>query len=419
MTCLTLLTGAKPVGAAQAPSTQDGGTANLGAGIAFVMGGAMQDDNQAVWQRLVDLAGGQGARFVVLTSASEQPEHSAAFIIANLRRHGARAEFIPVAPLLKSSDYRLAARDPTLVAKVRAARGVYFGGGAQERHMQALYDDAGAATPILQAIWEVYRAGGVVAGSSAGAAIMSSTMFRDAPDLLGALKFGLTEGPGQQIDRGMGFVGDRVVVDQHFLKRGRLARLLPIMVQKGYQLGVGVDENTAAIFQNGSLEVIGASGVLVADLSAASVEMHGPMLKLSGARLSYLERGDRYDLQRHTATPDPGKAQGVTLNPNAANFEPLAQDKLFSPDMLGDGTVARLMERLIDHRAKRAVGLAFDPDASARPEVGFEFALRRGVDSIGYRTDAWGGWRYTVLNLYLDVTPVKMAEPLYTPLAPR
>ncbi|MBK9572599.1 MAG: cyanophycinase [Rhodoferax sp.] len=390
-----------------------------GAGIAVVMGGAMRDDNHEVWQRIVDLAGGHGARFVVFTSASEQPAQSAAYIVANLQRHGAVAEFVPVAPLLAGSDYRLAARDPSLVAKVRAARGIYFGGGAQERHTLALLDESGAPTPILAAIWEVYRAGGVVAGSSAGAAIMSSTMFRDAPDVLAALKHGLTEGKGQEIDRGLGFVGERVVVDQHFLKRGRLGRLLPLMVQKGYTLGVGVDENTAAVFQQGSLEVIGGSGVLIADLAAATQATLAPALSLRNVRLSYLERGDHYDMQRRKATPATGKTKdsGSPRASSPAGSSPALEP--FMPDVLGDTRIAHLMVALLDSGATQAIGLAFDPRASRQADLGFEFRLRRGVDTAAYRSRVSDVPRYTVLNVELDVTPVRMAAPLYTPLAPR
>jgi len=419
MASLTMLTAvAQPATAFDAHERRSAAL-DPGAGVAVVMGGAMQDDNHAVWQRIVDLAGGRGARFVVFTSASEQPAQSAAFIVATLQRHGALAEFVPVAPLLTGSDYRQAAYDPLLVAKVRAARGIYFGGGAQERHTQALLDESGAPTPILAAIWEVYRAGGVVAGSSAGAAIMSSTMFRDAPDVLAALKHGLTEGKGQEIDRGLGFVGQQVVVDQHFLKRGRLGRLLPLMVQKGYSLGVGVDENTAAVFRQGTVEVMGASGVLVVDLAAATRADAGAALSLRNARLSYLEHGDRYDLQHHSATPAAGKVRDAGMPTAAPATGAASALEPFAPDVLGDRRIAHLMAALLDGGAAQALGLAFDPGASRQPEIGFEFRLHRGADTAGYRGQACGALCRAVLNVQLDVTPVRMATPLYTPLEPR
>lgn len=74
---------------------------------------------------------------------------------------------------------------------------------------------------------------------------MSATMFRDAPDVLRVLKFGAHE--SREIDRGLGFVGADLFVDQHFLRRGRLGRMLPVMVQKNYKLGLGVKENCGAV----------------------------------------------------------------------------------------------------------------------------------------------------------------------------
>ena len=73
-------------------------------GPAMVIGGALRDDNSAVWSRLVDLAGGPGARFVVLATASGDPEAAARGTIAALTAHGAVAEDLRVAPELKGVD---------------------------------------------------------------------------------------------------------------------------------------------------------------------------------------------------------------------------------------------------------------------------------------------------------------------------
>ncbi len=382
-----------------------------GDGIAVAIGGALKYDNDAVWQRLVDLAGGKGAKFVVFGTAAGNPARSAQAIIDALQQRGAVAEHIPVAPRLKDTDYKAAARDPALVARVLAARGVYFAGGAQERITQALLDDAGQPTPVLAAIWQVYRAGGVVAGSSAGAAVMSSTMFRDAQDVLSVLKFGMVD--GKEIDRGLGFVGPDVFVDQHFLKRGRFGRMLPLMLQKGYKLGVGVDENSAAIFRGDTVEIIGYKGALVADLTQASTDKGIPEFNLRNARLSYLDRGDRYNLKTRTATPSPEKLRDVKVDPNAADFKPYFSADAFYADVLGDTTVVNLMANLIDNKQREVIALAFGAPDSKRAELGFEFRFRKSPDSLGYYTGAFGGEDYTVLNILLDVTPVTLAQPMY------
>jgi cyanophycinase len=98
---------------------------------------------------------------------------------------------------------------------------------------------------VLDALWDMYRRGGVIAGTSAGAAIMSSTMFGRPRAVLATLKLGVTD--GKEITSGLGFIGEDVFVDQHLLVRGRFARMLPAMLAKGYKLGLGIDEDTAMV----------------------------------------------------------------------------------------------------------------------------------------------------------------------------
>jgi cyanophycinase len=394
--------------AAVAPPTV---AAQSGSGIAVPLGGAVRAENDAIWGRLVELAGGRGAKFAVFATASDDPEKSAASIIANLTRHGAVAEHIPIAPQLKGSDPARAARDPALVAKVKAARGVFFSGGAQERITDTLLPD-GKPTPVLNAVWEVFRAGGVVAGTSAGAAIMSASMFRDPPGVLTIMQRGaggLRE--GSDIDRGLAFVGPDLFVDQHFLKRGRLGRMLPLMLKKGYKLGLGVEEDSGVIVRGDDLEIIGEKGALLADLGVATTEKDVADFNIRNARLTYLERGDRYNLNTRTLTPSARKLAGKKLDPRDAGYKPYFSDAPFFSDILGDGAIVRAMSHVIDGRQESQLGLAFAPTpASGSTEnVGFEFRFSKRTDSVGY----FVAEDYTIANINLDVTPVTVAAPLY------
>ncbi len=381
----------------------------------MAIGGSLKFDNDAVWQRLVDLAGGKGARYVVFATAAGNPERSAAQTIDALTRRGAVAEAVPIAPRLKDTDTKAAARDPVLVARVLAAQGVYFTGGAQERISDTLYEADGRPTPVLEAIWQVYRRGGVVAGSSAGAAIMSTTMFRDAQGVLDVLKFGMRD--GREIGRGLGFVGPDVFVDQHFLKRGRFGRMLPLMVKAGYKIGVGVDENTAAVFRNGSVEVVGYKGILIADLTDATTDPALPAFNLRNANLSYLDRGDRYDLKARVTTPSAEKQRDLKVDPNAPDFKPYFTKDAYYADVLGDTTVVNLMANLIDNNQREVVGLAFGAPNQPQPELGWEFRFRKSAKSVGWYSGAFGGEDYTVTNILLDITPITLRQPLYLPLA--
>jgi cyanophycinase len=389
------------------------------AGYAVVIGGALTSENEAVWSRLVQLAGGPGARYVVFATASANPERSAARIIANLRSHGAVAEHVAVAPLLPGTDVAREVENPKWIELVRGARGIYFAGGAQERIVDTLLP-GGKVTPLLQAVWDVYRSGGVVAGSSAGAAIMSATMIRDGEDMMSLLKG--TIRPGKEIDRGLGFVGEGLFTDQHFLRRGRIGRLLPVMVATGYTRGLGVEEDTAAIVHNGEVEIVGAGGALFADLERAT---HDPKLgafNIHGARLSFLDRGDRLNLGTGDIVPTAGKLAGLKLDWTVADFKPEADWVPFELDMLGNRTIVHAMGALVDSRATELKGLAYDAKPRAGDPLaalGFEFRLYKGQGTVAWFTDASGADAYTIRDVYLDVTPVRVAQPLYTPWQPR
>jgi cyanophycinase len=387
-------------------------------GYAVVIGGALKADNDDVWARLVALSGGKGARWVVFGTASEYPDKTARRIGDLLEARGAVAESLPVAPQLKWVDLDKAVRDPALLETVRNASGIFFSGGAQERIVDT-FAPGGRPTPMLNAIWEVYQRGGVVAGTSAGAAIMSTVMFRDALSVMNVMKGQLRD--GKEVDRGLGFVGPNLFVDQHFLKRGRFGRMIPLMLAKGYKLGLGVDENSAAIVQGDQIEIIGAKGGLLVDLREVKTDAANPALNATGIRLSYLDRGDRYDLGQHRVLPSDRKLRGGKIDPAAPDYKPEFSTDPFYTDMLGDTTISNAMAFLIDSNQPELRGLAFDPKASIKDpkdpkaDLGFSFRLYKGPGSLGWYSDELGADEYTVFSLYLDIAPVRMSRPLFSP----
>jgi cyanophycinase len=372
-------------------------------GSLVIAGGALRADNAVVWQRIVHLAGGKGARIAVFASASANPEKAARFNMDLLKLHGADAFFIPVAVKLAGTDYLAAADDPALAAAVRKAGGAYFAGGDQARITRALRRPDGSNSLVLDALWEMYRNGGVIAGSSAGAAIMSSTMFDQPKTVLTTLKQGVAE--GREIAPGLGFIGDDVFVDQHLLVRGRFARMLPAMLKKGYKLGLGIDENTAMVVgPRREVEVIGYKGALLIDLSSASTEPGA--FNLTNAKISYLDSGDRFNIASGVFTPAPDKADGK-LDPT----KPYYREPLFNADILGNTTVVDLMGKLIDSDQPEAIGLTLGSPRSVQPDLGFEFRFSRARDSIGYLSGA--SEAYSVYNVRLDIRPIQIRLPLY------
>ncbi len=373
-------------------------------GSLVIVGGALRADNAAVWERIVKLAGGKGARIAVFASASAYPKESGKANVELLDKYGADAFFVPVAVKLAGVDYHAAADDPALAAKVRSAGGAYFAGGDQERITRALRRPDGSNTLVLDALWQMYRGGGVIAGSSAGAAIMSSTMFGEPKTVLATLKLGVAE--GREITPGLGFIGDDVFIDQHLLVRGRFARMLPAMLKKGYKLGLGIDENTAMVVNaSRDVEVIGYKGALLLDLAGASAQ--GGAFNVSNVRLSYLDNGDRFNIASHAFTPAPDKAEG-----KLDQAKPYYREPLFAADILGNSTVVDLMGKLIDSDQREAIGLTLGSPQGVQPDLGFEFRFSRTADSVGYMSAATE--TYSVYNLRLDIRPILIRRPLYT-----
>lgn len=372
-------------------------------GTLVIIGGGLRGENEPVWERIVELAGGKGARIAVFGSASANPERAAKLDVQRLNFYGADAFVVPVAVRLPNSDYRAAANDPSLAALVRSAAGAYFVGGDQARITEALRKEDGSPTLILDALWDMYRRGGVIAGTSAGAAIMSSTMFYNAGSVLSTLKRGVAD--GMEMAPGIGFIGDDIFVDQHLLVRGRFARMLPVMLTKGYKLGLGIDENTAMIIHpNREVEVLGYKGALLIDLKDATSEPGD--FNVSNARLSYLDNGDRYNIATHKFTPSPDKAGGK-FDP----ARPYYKGPLFTADILGHTAIVDLMTKLVDSDQPDAIGIAFGSPRDLQADLGFEFRLSRINDSVGFASAVADA--YSVYNVRLDVRPIEIEQPFY------
>jgi cyanophycinase len=374
-------------------------------GSLVIIGGGLRVNNAEVWEKIVALAGGKGARIAVLPTAAQTPAKEAQLTVDALNRYGARAFVVPVAPMLAGTDVRKAADDPALAEAISKAGGAFFTGGDQARITGSLRRADGSNTAVLDALWALYRRGGVIAGTSAGAAIMSSTMFNDPPlDVMPVLKNGVVD--GKDVAPGLGFIGDDVFVDQHLLARGRFGRMLPAMLAKGFTLGLGIDENTAAIVgPSRDVTVIGYRGALVLDLAGAATDKTKPGFNLVNARISYLDSGDRFNLATRAYTPGPGKEP---VDRRYVEHRP----PIFYTDILGNTAVADLLEKLVDSDLQRAVGVAFEGPDSQSPERGFEFTFTRVPDTAEYATNREDA--YSIYRIRMDVRPVRVHQPFYT-----
>ena len=382
-------------------------------GSLLIMGGCERFTNAEIWSELIQLAGGPKKQIAVIPTASANPQRDGDDYVRVLQEYGAEAFLAPVAIKGLGVDYKVAVHDPALVLRVKQSQGVLFLGGDQGLIRKALVEPEGHNTPLLDAIGEVYRGGGVIAGTSAGAAVMSRVMYRDPDPVFTMLANGCKM--GKDVDLGLGFLDRDWFVEQHCLARGRFARAIVAMRSHCFPYGIGIDEDTAVVVANGKqARVIGSRGVLIIDSSRAvsSTDLRG--FNLKHVKLHYLERGDAVDLGTREVTLSPEKLAGRKVDPLAPNFMPNFEQHLFYNDILGPSTLTELMVKLIDGKFGDAIGLAFDGLAArSAPTRGFEFHFRRERDSVGYHTEASGGDDYSVLNIYLDIRPIEVHGPLY------
>ncbi|KAK7094812.1 cyanophycinase-like [Littorina saxatilis] len=280
-----------------------------------LVGGALSDNNAAVYNTIVQMAGGKGqARIGIVTSASLDPNtqyqgYSDVFI----NRYGAAATLHINVSIWDSS----VAIDDHLANQVRNMTGFFFGGGDQSRTVQAMYLAGHKDSPVLSAIRDQFMAGAVIAGSSAGSACQPSSVMVTGGVSWDALKDGAqtsskhTDDLTYNPDGGLGFL-EGYVIDTHFANRGREGRMIRLLsdtytLSRGTRRGVGIDENTALVVthastSNGRGQVLGEAGVTFFDLTSSYVDQSQRYFSIRNVYLTYLTHGDVYHLHDHDVT---------------------------------------------------------------------------------------------------------------------
>ena len=260
----------------------------------MIIGGAEDKlRKRTILKEFVAASGGPDARIAVIPTASSLGPEVVEVYDALFRALGA-ADVVAVRP-----ESREDAHDPGLVARLEHATGVFMTGGNQLKLSSIL-----SGSPLADALTAAHDRGVVIAGTSAGASIQSSHM----------VAFG---GPGAtpkqrmtQVAAGLGLL-ESTVIDQHFDQRNRYGRLLMIVAQSPQLLGMGVDEDTAAIVEDVDghdvLRVVGRGAVTIFDPSrivtnAYEARRSTPLLA-SGVVLHVLPHGARFDLTSRALVP--------------------------------------------------------------------------------------------------------------------
>ena len=257
-----------------ATSTRDTTTA-VPSGTLMLAGGAIEPELYATF---VERAGGADAEIVYVPTASENVD--LASTRAYVRKQGAKVGASPENMTVLHTRDSLVADTDSFAAPLRTADAVWFSGGRQWRLVDAYSD-----TKTLEGFQSVLGRGGVIGGSSAGATIQGSFLVRGDTETNQIMMGNHQEG--------FGFL-PRSAVDQHLLARDRECDLIPVIEKHPKLLGIGIDENTAAVVRGDTMRVVGESKVAIYD-PRRWARAEGPLA--CEDKFFFLEPGDRLDLR--------------------------------------------------------------------------------------------------------------------------
>lgn len=270
-----------PQSGTTAPSVTDRPKGKL-----FIIGGGKRPP--ALVQTLINASGmEEGGYGIILPMSSGEPDTSAFYAIKQFTDLGlALSKF-------RSYNFRKGSYPQAAIDSLRNARLIYITGGDQNRFM-----DVVANSPVYDAIHEAYHSGATIAGTSAGAAVMSEKMItgneRRHPEYTG--NFRTIESNNIEIGEGLGLL-NTAIIDQHFIWRMRMNRLITVVLDHPDQMGIGIDESTAILVENGNAATVyGGYQVIVLRHPEGQTVTQDSLLGGRGLELNILLPGDSLNL---------------------------------------------------------------------------------------------------------------------------
>jgi cyanophycinase len=254
-------------------------------GKLVIVGGVQTTE---IVKKFVELASGSEAKIIIIPNAGSDPVESS---------EEQKKEFAELGGL---SDYliftRETADEKANLDKMDWANAVFFLGGDQSDLTRDML-----GTKLLSKVFDIYNNGGVVGGSSAGAAVMSEVMItgNELINKDSTRNFITIEKGNVEVKTGFGFLKN-VIIDQHFLKRKRHNRTISTLIEHPNLIGVAIDESTAIIvYPDDTFEVLGSNQVLVYDPTNSDNirEDKNGNLGISDMKLHVLINGDKFDLR--------------------------------------------------------------------------------------------------------------------------
>jgi cyanophycinase len=254
---------------------------NHAKGKLYIIGGGKRPPEMI--KQLIELSGvNEGNYIVVLPFASEDVDTAAYYAMRQFKNVGVKN--------ITWFDFRKG--EPMAQQKIDSivnAGMIYISGGDQNRFM-----DIARGTPLYEALHAAYQKGVVIAGTSAGAAVQSKKMITGNqlknPEMEG---YRTIQPNNIEITEGLGLL-ETAIIDQHFIWRSRMNRLISVAIENPNELAIGIDESTAILVEGDSATVFGVSQVLVLNALRANISQADSLLGAQNIRMDVFLPGQKF-----------------------------------------------------------------------------------------------------------------------------
>jgi len=254
-------------------------------GSLFIIGGGERSD--VLIKQMVTTANFRANDYIiVLPMASEVPDTGFKYISAQLKKHTDLT--------IKNFNFsKHEVNDKKWVDSLTGAKLIYILGGDQNRFMKSVL-----GTPVYAAIHKAFANGATIAGTSAGAAVMSKYMItgQQLLDTVYKETFNKLWDKNVEFAEGLGLL-QNTIIDQHFLKRNRYNRLISALAAHPNMVGVGIDEGTAIIVNGNKATIAGDSQVIRLSKPKNLKATDKGLLKFSQAEFGIFTAGDVIEIK--------------------------------------------------------------------------------------------------------------------------
>lgn len=259
---------------------------NKALGKLFIIGGGKKSD--ALVTELISLSNlKKGSYMVVLPMASEEPDSAVYYTAKQFIALGINPKQI------KTFNFNPKNQTKPQIDSLKKASLIYITGGDQNLFMKSVLN-----TPAYDAIRTAYKNGATIAGTSAGAAVMSEKMIsgNELKHPIYTGEFHSIEAKNFELETGLGLLPN-AIIDQHFIYRMRMNRLLSVAMENPGYLGIGIDESTAIVVEGNNARVTGDSQVvLIKKIGKNNVQVKNGLLGSKDIRLEILLPGEKFKL---------------------------------------------------------------------------------------------------------------------------